>query len=194
MAVWPFGDGEWAPYAIGVEEGIVWATKRGYVGLCGYALIPAEGHPWSKEFPNGIQDSDKDAEDSMDRLRQFHELTEQGLSFEEASERVFGDDPPIDRDYIDRYLDAHGGITYYQHPWVGFDTSHAWDVWPPEWDERGMSRIFRDINGPDVTHWNPDMVAEEAKKLARQVAEIGRLEKDLEIDDEAVGRRPSSST
>lgn len=60
-------------------------------------------------------------------------------------------------------VDVNGGITYGvdKDGWIGFDTLHAGDYWP------GM----RDTPGYYDTRWTPDMVAEEARKLARQVAE-----------------------
>lgn len=188
LVVWPFKGEEYAPYAIGVENGIVWATKRGIVGLCGYALIPAEGHPWSCNYPNGI---DQEAETARSRalMKKIMDLTAQGVEFAEASAQVYGEQPSIDVDYLDRYLEAHGGITWYRHPWIGFDTGHSGDIWPPEWDEHNLSDIARRYRSPYSIEWNPDMVAEEAKRMARQVAEIGQLEKNLAIEtDEALGR------
>ena len=155
---------------MGVEDGILWACQRGTVGICGYALIPAEGHPWSPQLPSGL-DSMQEAEESRRALLEFDALRRQGLDFAEACKQVHGDDP-LDQDYMDRYLDVHGGITYYVHPWVGFDTGHGCDVWPPEWDEHGICSIARSYG--ESIHWTPEMVYEEAKALARQVAEIGR--------------------
>jgi hypothetical protein len=49
-SVWPFDHTE--PEQMGIEDGIVWAICRSpLAGLNGYALIPAEGHPWSAGVP-----------------------------------------------------------------------------------------------------------------------------------------------
>lgn len=117
------------PLAMGIVDGIVWATvKSPAVGINGYAMIPAEGHPWSAGFPD---DAD-----------------------------------------LDEFLDVHGGVTWAQFPWVGFDTAHYMDAWGPEYDLLGLSRKW----GPErpVIEWTPGMVATEAKNLAAQVAALGR--------------------
>jgi hypothetical protein len=177
-SIWPFTN---PPLALGVEDGVVWGCQRGTVGICGYALIPAEGHPWSPRFPNGI-DQDKDSERSRKTMSEFMRLTEkEGLSFAEASERVYGGDTSIfDTDYMDNYLDIHGGVTYYCHPWVGFDTGHGCDIWTPEWDEHGLCSISRAWNRQGI-HWTPEMVYEEAKNLARQVAAVGAGSKAIDL-------------
>ena len=59
--------------------------------------------------------------------------------------------------------DCPGGLTYSEGGWIGFDTLHLMDYWP------GMD--FRPY--PGATHWTPEQVAEEARKLARKVAEAG---------------------
>lgn len=133
MSVWPFSPRE--PLAMGVECGVVWATALSPMGTVnGYALIPAEGHPWSAGVP-------------------IH-----GGDWEEyESERV---------------LQVHGGITYGKGgPWIGFDCMHAWDVWPAEFDRYGVSFAMGDGND---RFWTPELVAEEAKSLARQIAAVGR--------------------
>lgn len=59
-------------------------------------------------------------------------------------------------------VDVSGGITYGVDSggWIGFDTLHAGDYWP--------GSMF----GPDEgdKHWTPEMVADEARSLARQAA------------------------
>jgi len=54
-------------------------------------------------------------------------------------------------------LDAPGGITYAEHPWIGFDTAHRADLQAPG-------------------HWTVGRVAAEAARLARQLFEINRRE------------------
>lgn len=64
-------------------------------------------------------------------------------------------------------LDAHGGITYGPDAdgWVGFDTLHAGDRWPG-----GDAPHFCRPGECDCKTWTEDMVAAEAKSLARQIA------------------------
>jgi hypothetical protein len=59
----------------------------------------------------------------------------------------------------------HGGITYGPDSagWIGFDTAHSGDVWP------GIPQSL--VGTGWDRHWNEDMVAEEARHLARQIAE-----------------------
>jgi hypothetical protein len=128
------------PLLMGVEDGVVWAiVPSPVVGVNGYCMIPAEGHPWSPGFPP---------------------------------------------DDLDDFLDAHGGITYSSHPWVGFDCAHFQDIWPPEYDPYEVTRIAREYCSTWSSEWTPELVIEEAKKLARQIAEIGALEKQIGIQME----------
>jgi hypothetical protein len=132
MTAWPFKDRP--PLEIGVEDGIVWATVPSPLGpINGYALIPAEGHPWSAGVP----------------------LINNERGWEEYES--------------ERTLEVHGGITYgASGPWIGFDCLHAFDVWPPEFDLLGV-RLRTDSRG---RLWTPELVAEEARNLARQIAAI----------------------
>lgn len=60
-------------------------------------------------------------------------------------------------------VSIHGGITYGDAPgWIGFDTLHSGDYWLDS-PRYGQSHEW------DI-HWTQEMVAEEAKRLARQVA------------------------
>lgn len=62
--------------------------------------------------------------------------------------------------------DVNGGITYNMHggEWIGFDTLHSYDYWPEmPWVPDAYS-----------THWTADMVADEARCLARQIAEAAQ--------------------
>ena len=72
---------------------------------------------------------------------------------------------------LDDLITVHGGVTYSQHPWIGFDTAHAWDWWPPEYDRLAMSSRFLVV--PDAKRWTPELVVLEAQMLARQIAKIG---------------------
>lgn len=62
-------------------------------------------------------------------------------------------------------VEVHGGITYTQHNWLGFDMMHAWDWWEG-WDNKMFCR-FED----QVTR-TVDDVRDEAQSLARQAAAV----------------------
>lgn len=140
---WPQG---WAPaLEMGVEDGIVWAiTRAPLVGINGYVLIPPEGHPWSTGIP---------------------------------SEEVVDDDGEhLWNTYATDDLGVHGGITYGGcgggPGWIGFDTAHSGDYWPPEFDQHGMCIRYDELGVPWAKRWTTEMVIEEAKQLARQVAAV----------------------
>jgi hypothetical protein len=66
--------------------------------------------------------------------------------------------------YFDK-VDVHGGVTFAEQGWIGFDTMHSWDHW------EGSTVGFNE--GTDLSflkYWTQEMVVEEAKRLARQVA------------------------
>jgi hypothetical protein len=64
----------------------------------------------------------------------------------------------------DKGPDVHGGITYGPSDgWVGFDTAHSGDVWP------GSDMPTYGPSDYDRT-WTVDLVADEARNLARQIA------------------------
>jgi hypothetical protein len=77
-------------------------------------------------------------------------------------------------DDLDKLLEVHGGVTFRNHPWVGFDTAHAGDRWPKEFDSMGLSSISG--MGPWSRDWTPELVEREAQKLARQIAAYGKAE------------------
>ena len=58
--------------------------------------------------------------------------------------------------------DIHGGITYDEDGWVGFDTTHGGDVWPSK------EPVFVD---KWTKLWNVDLVREEVLKLVKFVDE-----------------------
>lgn len=148
---WP--DREMVAY--GVEDGVPWVVAPSVLyGLCGYAIIPAEGHPWSARswsarWPDTVPALRARA-DALDRLND--------------------------------YLSAHGGITWYQHPFVGFDTMHAGDIWDgTPWAEEPIPGVRRRVTdfaygSPWSKQWSLEAMVAETKDLARQVAEVRNLE------------------
>lgn len=175
--IWPFGD---PPIEMGVQDGVVWAIKKGVSGLCGYAMIPAEGHPWSVELPGGAS-SDADAQHSMEWLKRHGELRKQGLSWDEVFRKLCEELPNDKYEHgdMDNYLSVHGGVTYYQFPWVGFDCAHAGDIWAPPWRNEGMYEMEQKWGlprrpRPYDRHWTIEKIIEETKNLARQVATVSQ--------------------
>lgn len=65
-------------------------------------------------------------------------------------------------------VDVHGGLTYKNGPWIGFDTVHAGDGWRIV---GGRGRVVCEHEGH---RWAKAEVVEEAKRLARQVADVLR--------------------
>ena len=66
-------------------------------------------------------------------------------------------------------VEVPGGLTYGDGEWVGFDTLHAGDVWP------GMNHHVGLFGREDYDiQWTPDMVAGEARALARRIAEAAK--------------------
>lgn len=82
--------------------------------------------------------------------------------------RVPDDHPWHGLDYDNEAVDVQvsGGLTYANEDWIGFDTLHSGDYWPDS------PHHFHD---EWCTHWTPDMVAEETRSLARQVAATYRI-------------------
>lgn len=88
----------------------------------------------------------------------------------------------VDDDYP---VEVHGGLTYGPNPriypegtggWIGFDCQHAFDYWGEAeeawYAEMGLTSMNRPRPGdyfPTIT-WTKEMVIEEAKRLAMQVA------------------------
>lgn len=76
---------------------------------------------------------------------------------------------------------AHGGITYGpdEERWIGFDTAHAFDVWPREEFERlgtwtaMQETIFFTTEGRDEVWWSVERVMGEVRGLADQVLRAG---------------------
>jgi hypothetical protein len=69
-------------------------------------------------------------------------------------------------DLAHQFAEVHGGITFgpERDGWFGFDTLHGGDIWPDIPAYLHTPRDDWDIE------WTPEMVAEETRKLARQVA------------------------
>lgn len=76
-------------------------------------------------------------------------------------------------DYRNRF-DVHGNISWDLFPWLGFDTSHAFDVWEPEFDPNGHQALLDRYPSSLFVEkrWTLGLVIEEAKSLARQLAAI----------------------
>ena len=68
----------------------------------------------------------------------------------------------LDYDNID--VEVHGGLTYASGDWIGFDCLHCGDYWPGQEKRYGIGKCDSD------TVWNAEMVAAEARALARKVA------------------------
>ena len=77
--------------------------------------------------------------------------------------------PWTGKNYDDIDVDIHGGLTFGRDGWIGFDTAHLGDIWPGR-DPFLYSSSFSN------KEWTEDAVAEEAKRLARQVAQARSLE------------------
>ena len=77
--------------------------------------------------------------------------------------------------YMDSYdYEVHGGLTYSDEDgWLGFDTAHYGDYWPPRELEKfgGTPREDPISNFAEVnTIWTLDLAELEVIKLARQVS------------------------
>lgn len=73
-------------------------------------------------------------------------------------------------------IEIHGGLTFSEDDWIGFDTVHYGDIWSDEELEKvGGANIttathWPTIGGKEVVQWTVDKLEEETKYLARQVA------------------------
>lgn len=142
------------PIEIGIENGIPWAIAQNgndYMpALCGYAQIPAEGHPLSTADELATIDNAVRAPGGI----------------------TWGPTQPFELHpghvLPGRTLVECGG-------WVGFDTGHAWDYWDDlELARVGVKRIpFPDGYVPDAmpqaTYWTVDAIRDSAKILASQI-------------------------
>ena len=74
-------------------------------------------------------------------------------------------------DDVDAHVQVHGGLTYGidEGGWIGFDTRHLGDVWPGVNDDEG-ERWW--VAGIPTRVWSIDAVEAEARRLARQVADL----------------------
>lgn len=80
-------------------------------------------------------------------------------------------------DYMEiENIEVHGGLTFSEDDWLGFDTAHYGDLWSDEELEKvGGSNItaaehWPTIGGKEIVQWTLDKLEEETKYLARQVA------------------------
>ena len=85
-----------------------------------------------------------------------------------------------DFDYImgldgESNVEVHGGVTYFRDGIIGFDTLHFRDVWT----DLEIARVggknddkFPPIITSDSIYWSKELVIEETKRLARQLAEM----------------------
>ena len=73
-------------------------------------------------------------------------------------------------DYDDIPVEVHGGLTFggSGSSFIGFDTAHAHDYWPNSTYE--YTSLFRH-DKHSRREWTQALVAEETKRLARQVAD-----------------------
>lgn len=78
--------------------------------------------------------------------------------------------PWLDEAISDKEVDIHGGLTYHEDGWIGFDTSHAGDYW------EGSSWSVP-LGLAERTTWTLELVVRETKRLADQVAT--RYNKDM---------------
>ena len=58
-------------------------------------------------------------------------------------------------------VDVNGGITYDMDGWIGFNTLHSGDYWPG-------CPVF--VAESASIHWTAELVADETRELAQQVA------------------------
>ncbi len=89
-------------------------------------------------------------------------------------------DHPWSDVYYDRIpADVSGGLTYGNGDWIGFDTLHFGDFWP------GCPDDWREGS----TTWTPELVVEETKRLARQVALVVAPSEDYQLGFNEAMRR-----
>jgi len=97
--------------------------------------------------------------------------TEDGVEWRTVEAPIYGaingyakvpeDHPWFGLDYDDIDVRVHGGLTFASGGWIGFDTLHMGDYWPGV----PYGRDFESIE------WDAPMVADEARRLARQIAQ-----------------------
>jgi hypothetical protein len=107
----------------------------------------------------------------------------------------------LDLSELDEHVSVHGGVTYAEDGWVGFDTGHAMDWWDRDnlaalgiglpIDEAYDAAAARDPasraalaairgarRGPESSRWTVDRITAETETLARQLAARTRAERD----------------
>ena len=83
--------------------------------------------------------------------------------------------PFYNEDYYDinssGAISVHGGLTYSEDGWIGFDTMHAYDYWSPEeLLSVGGTTYPREYFSDKRDIWTIERLTKETKSLARQVA------------------------
>lgn len=176
----------------GEVDGIAWAIcPGGVIGMDtinGYARIPWEGHPWTGcsdygelevAVHGGLTFGPMPSYDLVEMARAVRELAaERGRDLPFPLEDGVGLPPTPAVSFADV-----GG-------WIGFDTGHAWDAWSTEELARwGIEREEIGINVPvwvdqHTIWWTGEMVIEEAKSLAAQIARAGRKHVSLRKADQ----------
>ena len=165
------------------DSGIRWAVmgQSGYTPGCnGYAQIPWEGHPWT-----GIENYDEmDVEVHGGLTYGPHPSFDFGQSVEDLMDATAGTDHPFVTDVDTSTLSAHPAVTFADvGGWVGFDTLHAWDVWPDEelarigLERKTLGGMFPLPSGPHDIFWTLDMVMSQVHLLANQIAIKGLVTK-----------------
>lgn len=82
--------------------------------------------------------------------------------------------PLRELDYWDMDISAHGGLTFFEDGWIGFDTAHAGDIWTAEELQKhgGNEPLSVPTRSNDsLDNWTLERVEKEVKDIIRQVKE-----------------------
>ncbi|UIU47031.1 hypothetical protein [Microcystis phage MinS1] len=111
------------------------------------------------------------------KMTALQQGTEQGIDWAICQAPLYGaingyvrvpdDHPWAGKGYDDIDVDCPGGLTYARGGWIGFDTLHQDDLW-----EGGGRPHYCRAGECTCTVWTADMVADAARALAREVAEV----------------------
>jgi hypothetical protein len=75
--------------------------------------------------------------------------------------------------YFDIDVHVHGGLTFSDGGWIGFDTGHAYDIWEgKDIIESSLPSRYTDVDSPYAIDWNMEMLVAEVENLAEQVVEV----------------------
>src|SRR5574337_258496 len=72
-------------------------------------------------------------------------------------------------DDVDDHVNVHGGITYIDHPWLGFDTGHLGDVWDEARDPFNIAQYYP--RGSTVV-WSASRMVDECRRFACALAAV----------------------